>query len=93
MALSSAMLSQRRSVGVFWLGSALVTVGVILHLPMFVMARHAGYVLADMPMDAYMYWGMALIVAGIGLAGYGLLPVSRSELLRQGAPKCPPEMV
>ncbi len=76
--MTGAILSQRRSVRVFWLGSALVTMGVILHLPMFVMARHTGYVLANMPMDAYMYWGMALIVAGIGLAGYGLLPVSLS---------------
>jgi putative MFS transporter len=77
MSMTSAILSQRRSVGVFWFGSALVTIGVILHLPMFVMARHTGYVLANMPMDAYMYWGMALIVAGIAFAGYGLLPVSR----------------
>ncbi len=78
MPMTSAILSQRRGVGVFWFGSALVTAGVILHLPMFVMARHTGYVLADMPMDAYMYWGMALIVAGIAFAGYGLLPVSRA---------------
>jgi putative MFS transporter len=74
--LTTATLTQRRSAAVFWFGSALVTIGVILHLPMFVMARHSGYVLAGMPMDADMYWGMALIVAGIAFAGYGLLPVT-----------------
>jgi MFS transporter, putative metabolite:H+ symporter len=78
MPMTSAILSQRRGVGVFWFGSTLVTLGVILHLPMFVMARHTAYVLADMPMDAYMYWGMAFIVAGIAFAAYGLLPVSRT---------------
>src|SRR5690606_17845809 len=58
----------------FWLGCALVTVGVVLHLPMFWMGRHNGFVLAGMPMDAGMLWGMATIVIGAGLAGYGLLP-------------------
>lgn len=33
-----------------------------------------GWRLADMPMDAALTWGMALIVAGIVVAGYGLLP-------------------
>lgn len=60
----------------FWSGCLLVTVGALLHLPMFLMARHMGYVLAGMPMDAGMLWGMALIVAGVGFSGYGLLPVS-----------------
>jgi len=41
---------------------------------MFWMGRNNGFVLADMPIDAEMIWGMALIVAGIGVAGYGLLP-------------------
>jgi putative MFS transporter len=38
------------------------------------MARDMGFVLAGMDMDGGMLWGMALIVAGIGFAGYGLLP-------------------
>jgi MFS transporter, putative metabolite:H+ symporter len=68
------MLAARRNALAFWTGSGCVTIGVLLHLPMFVMARHSGYVLAAMAMDPGMYWGMALIVAGIGLAAYGLLP-------------------
>jgi len=51
-----------------------VTIGVLLHLPMFWMGRADGFRLADMAMDAEMLWGMALIVAGLAVAGYGLLP-------------------
>ena len=51
-----------------------MTTGVLLHLPMFWMGRGNGFRLADMPMDAEMTWGMVLIVAGICIAGYGLLP-------------------
>ena len=68
------MLAERRNALAFWLGSALVTVGVGLHLPMFLMARHSGFVLAGMPMDPGMVWGMVLIVFGIGVAAFGLLP-------------------
>jgi len=70
------MLKERRNVFAFWLGSAVVTVGVVLHLPMFWMARNTGFVLAGMPMDAGMLWGMVLIVLGVMAAGFGLLPVS-----------------
>ncbi len=68
------LFSERRNALLFWLGSAVVTVGVLLHLPMVWMGRNMGFVLAGMEMDDGMLWGMALIVAGIGLAGYGLLP-------------------
>ena len=68
------MFAERRNALAFWLGSAVVAIGVLLHLPMFWMARDMGFMLAGMPMDAGMLWGMALIVACIGLAGYGLLP-------------------
>ncbi len=71
------VLDKRRSAYAFWLGNALVVLGVALHLPMFLMARPAQYVLAGMPMDAGMYWGMAAIIAGIGCAAYGLLPRTR----------------
>jgi putative MFS transporter len=64
----------RRSATAFWLGSLTVALGVGLHLPMFLMARDMGYHLAGMPMDNGMLAGMALIVLGTGLAGYGLLP-------------------
>lgn len=68
------MFGDRRSTFAFWVGSIIVTVGVGLHLPMFLMARDMNYMLAGMPMDTGMYLGMALIVLGIGAAGYGLLP-------------------
>lgn len=64
----------RRANWAFALGCAAVTAGVVLHLPMFLMARDMGYQLSGMPMDAAMLWGMALIVVGVGVAAYGLLP-------------------
>jgi putative MFS transporter len=71
--------ADRRSALAFWLGSAIVSAGVLLHLPMFWMARNSGFVLSDMPMDRGMVSGMALIVAGIAAAGYGLLPLPASD--------------
>ena len=70
----SATLDERRSLLAFWLGCAAVTIGVLTHLPMFLMGRHNHYVLSGMPMGAAMLWGMAAIVLGIAAAGYGLLP-------------------
>ncbi len=74
MSQSGFMFGDRRSTAAFWFGSLIVAVGVGLHLPMFLMARDMGYRLAGMPMDTGMLVGMALIVLGIGVAGYGLLP-------------------
>jgi putative MFS transporter len=71
---TSGVLERRRSTLAFWVGCVAVTVGVLLHLPMFLMGRHNGYVLVGMPMDAGMMWGMVAIVAGIALAAYGLMP-------------------
>ena len=58
----------------FWLGSAAVTAGVLLHLPMYMGARDMGYRLAGMPVDAPMKAGMALVLAGLAATFYGLLP-------------------
>ncbi len=58
----------------FWCGSAMVTIGVGLHLPMFWMGRKMGFRLVGMPMDTGMLIGMALIVLGVIAAAYGLLP-------------------
>jgi putative MFS transporter len=69
-------LADRRNVWAFWLGCLLVTIGVVLHLPMYWMGRDMGFQLVGMPMDAGMLWGMALIVTGIGLTGFGLLPAT-----------------
>lgn len=60
--------------GAFWAGSVAITMGVALHLPMYVGARDMGYHLAGMPMDGTMVVGMALIVAGLGATLYGLVP-------------------
>lgn len=71
----------RRSGGVafhhpvsFWMGSAAVTAGVLLHLPMYIGARDAGYDLVGMSIDAPMVVGMALIIAGLAATLYGLVP-------------------
>jgi len=70
----SSVLSDRQAIWAFVLGCAAVTAGVIAHLPMFLMGRATHYHLAGMPMGAGMIAGMALIVAGVAVAGYGLLP-------------------
>jgi putative MFS transporter len=58
----------------FWLGVAGVTGGVALHVPMYLGARHDGYMLAGMPWDGWMIAGMAVMVAGYVLILYGLAP-------------------
>lgn len=58
----------------FWSGSAMVAIGVALHLPMFWMGRMNGFRLVGMPMGTGMLAGMALIVFGVVAAAYGLLP-------------------
>ena len=68
------VFDKRRSVLAFWLGCAAVTVGVLSHVPMFLMGSSTHYVLAGMPMGTPMVLGMFAIVAGIALAGFGLLP-------------------
>jgi|GEM_PF-124183 len=60
--------------GVFWSGIVAVSIGVVLHLPMFIGAGDMGYRLTGMPMDPSMKAGMALIVVGIALSVYGLVP-------------------
>jgi putative MFS transporter len=90
---SGFMFGDRRSAAAFWFGSVIVAIGVALHLPMFLMARDMGYMLAGMPMDTSMLAGMGLIVLGTVVAGYGLLPKGRPSLHRDGplATIAPPE--
>ncbi|GAB2691416.1 MFS transporter [Kitasatospora kifunensis] len=64
----------------FWLGAAACTAGVLLHLPMFLAARHMGYHLAGMPMDTPMLIGMALIVLGLLAVCYGLVPRGSGDI-------------
>jgi putative MFS transporter len=70
----SSTLSDRQAIWAFALGCVAVTLGVCAHLPMFAMARAMHYHLAGMPMDPLMIGGMGLIVAGVFVAAYGLLP-------------------
>nr|MBA3651619.1 MFS transporter [Chthoniobacterales bacterium] len=74
----------RRGVWAFGLGCLGVTIGVLLHLPMFWMGRSNGFVLAGMPMDSGMIFGMYIIIAGVAVAAYGLLP-SREAHAAQAA--------
>ncbi len=72
------LFADRRSTSAFWLGSLFTIAGVLLHLPMFLMARDMNYMLAGMPMDTGMLWGMAFIIGGVAAAGYGLQPRAAS---------------
>lgn len=83
--------SRRRSALAFWAGCAITSIGVLLHIPMYLMGAPMGYRLADMPMDAGMYWGMALIVVGIALTAYGLLPKAIPSEKRVIETIAPPE--
>lgn len=60
--------------GAFWLGTAAVTVGVLMHLPMYLSARDMGYRLVGMAVDGPMKVGMVLILVGLAATCYGLLP-------------------
>ena len=78
---SSSTFADRRGPLTFVVGVLAVTAGVLMHGPMFWMGRDMGFVLSGMEMGADMYAGMALIVAGIGIAAYGLLPRNVSSVL------------
>lgn len=79
--ISTSTLSDRRGIWAFALGVIAVTGGVLLHIPMFMMGRMTHYRLYGMPMGSEMYVGMALIILGIAIAAYGLLPRNISEQL------------
>ena len=63
-----------RHAGAFWAGVSCVAAGVMAHLPEFVGARHMHFHMAGMPMSRLMLAGMALIVGGLALTAYGLIP-------------------
>src|SRR6478672_2331933 len=72
--ISSSTLSDRRGIWAFALGVVMVTGGVLMHAPMFLMGRHNHFILVGMPIGWDMILGMAAIVGGCGIAAYGLLP-------------------
>ncbi|HET7815984.1 MAG TPA: MFS transporter [Sphingomicrobium sp.] len=72
--ISASTFADRRGPWAFVLGVIMVTAGVLLHAPMFLMGRDMGYRLHGMPVGWDMVAGMAVIVAGVAVAAYGLLP-------------------
>jgi MFS transporter, putative metabolite:H+ symporter len=66
----------------FWAGCTAVTIGVLLHIPMFLMGREVHYKLAGMPMGTGMLIGMGLIIGGTGATAYGLLPPRRTARMQ-----------
>ncbi len=70
----ASTLSDRQAVWAFALGCVAVTAGVLMHLPMFLMGRMMHFRLAGMAMGWDMVLGMGLIIAGVGIAAWGLLP-------------------
>jgi putative MFS transporter len=62
----------------FWFGTAAITLGVVLHLPMYLAARDMDYRLVGMAMDGLMVAGMGLILVGLAATVYGLFPPSSS---------------
>ena len=79
--VSTSTLSDRRGLWAFVLGVILVTVGVLMHAPMFLMGRHNHFMLAGMQIGWDMVLGMVAIVGGCGIAAYGLLPRNITEQL------------
>jgi putative MFS transporter len=79
--ISTSTLSDRRGLWAFVLGVILVTSGVLLHLPMFLMGRMMHYRLYGMPMGNDMVAGMGAIILGVAIAAYGLLPKNISRQL------------
>ena len=91
--ISTSTLSDRRGLWAFILGVVLVTGGVLMHAPMFLMGRMTHYRLYGMPMGNDMVVGMAAIVLGVAIAAYGLLPknISRQLAASQAIVVTPPE--
>jgi putative MFS transporter len=78
----STTLSDRQALWAFVLGCIAVTIGVLMHIPMFLMGRTMHYRLVGMAMGWDMVFGMGLIIVGVGVAAYGLLP---RDIARQRA--------
>lgn len=78
----STTLSDRQALWAFALGCIAVTIGVLMHIPMFLMGRMMHFRLAGMAMGWDMVLGMGLIIGGVGIAAYGLLP---RDIARQRA--------
>jgi MFS transporter, putative metabolite:H+ symporter len=91
--VSATTFSDRRGVWAFILGVTLVTGGVLMHAPMFLMGRRNHFILYGMPIGWDMILGMVAIVGGCGIAAYGLLPrdIARQLAASQDIVVSPPE--
>ena len=91
--IGTTILSDRRGVWAFVLGVILVTGGVLLHAPMFLMGRHNHFALNGMPIGWDMILGMVAIVSGCAIAAYGLLPrdIAQQLAASQDIVVTPPE--
>jgi len=91
--ISTSTLSDRRGLWAFALGVVAVTVGVLLHAPMFLMGRMSHFQLYGMPIGWDMIAGMIAIVSGVGIAAYGLLPkdIAKQLAVSQDIVVTPPE--
>jgi MFS transporter, putative metabolite:H+ symporter len=69
----------------FWLGVLACATGVGLHLPMYLGSRDMGYHMAGMAPDSSMIIGMGLIIVGLILSLYGLVPRGSAAIRRQVA--------
>ena len=69
----------------FWAGTAAVGAGVLAHLPDFIGSAGMGYHMANMQMSRLMLAGMGLIIGGLALSAYGLMPSARSSTARRAA--------
>lgn len=63
-----------RSKGVFWAGALAVSVGMGLQVPMYTDAASMGYKLVGMPMNTSMNIGMVLVIVGLFVSLYALIP-------------------
>jgi putative MFS transporter len=63
-----------RHAGAFWAGVTCVSAGVLAHMPDYLAASSMRFRMVGMPMSALMHWGMALIVVGLALTAFGLIP-------------------
>ncbi|HEY4194861.1 MAG TPA: MFS transporter [Mucilaginibacter sp.] len=68
-----------KSKAAFWIGSLAVTVGMGLQVPMYTDASDMGYRLVGMPMSPLMNFGMGLVIVGLFITLYSLIPVSAAK--------------
>src|SRR2546422_10758821 len=68
-----------RGAPLFWLAITLVSAGVLLHFPDYLMSRDMHYAMAHLTMSPMMRIGMALIVAGVVCGGVFLVRQARGD--------------